>query len=218
MTFINLKSLVKVVALFVMVTFSSTTLLATEINPVVNLKKGIEKSFALYMDYQTAKDFEITLKDKASQVLFQEKVENTKQFAKQFNLAKLPDGIYFLSIEDHMSIYTQVIQIAGKELAIDNTKESTVYKPTVFQKGDKVFLSAMILDAEDAEVVVYGKDHEVIYSEKFDNQAKIEKVFSFAGKNPEDHAISIRYKGHAFYFDAFKSLAKLNQDKFAVKR
>lgn len=207
MTSFNLKMLVKVVALFVMVTFAGTALFATDINPAINLKSGIEKSFALYMNYQSAKDFEIVLKDNASGVLFRENVKSTKQFAKQFNLSKLPEGVYFLTIEDNLSIYTQVIEVIGKTLTIDEGKESRIYKPTVYQKGDKVFLSAMILDADDAEVIVYDEYHEVIFREKFENQNKIEKVFSFAGLNPEDYSLTIRYKDHSFYFDSFRSIS-----------
>jgi phage anti-repressor protein len=218
MTLINLKSLVKVIALFAMVAFSGTTLLATEINPVINLRKGIEKSFALYMDYESPKDFEITLKDKASQVLFRENVENSKQFAKQFNLEKLPDGIYFLTIEDNQTIYTRVIEVSENTLSIDEAKETKIFKPVVFQKGDKVFISAMLLEDSNAKITVYNKSNEVIFSEKIKNQTKIEKIFTFAEQNPEDHSIAIHYKGHSFYFDSLKSMAALSAERFAIKR
>ncbi len=206
MTSLNLKPLVKVVALVLTMITAGTGLFATEVNPSVVLKKGIEKSFALYMNYQTAKNFEVTLKDNSAKVLFNENVKEGKEFAKLFDLSKLPVGIYTLTIEDAQSIYNQLIEVGQNTLTIDENKESQIFKPAVYQRDEKVFVSALLLGAEDGEVVIFDKNGEVVYREEMGNKDKIEKVFSFAGKNPEDYSMAIRYRDQSFYFNSLQTL------------
>ena len=211
MTSLNLKPLARIIALFVMMTVAGTALFATEINPSVVLKKGIEKSFALYMNYPSAKTFQVTLKDNSSKVLFNEKVKQSKEFAKLFDMSKLPVGIYSLTIEDEQSIYTQVIKKKKQGLTIDKDKESKIFKPTIYRKGEKVYLSALVLGGGSAEVVVRDKSGDLIFRELLKDQARIEKVFSFAGQNPEDYSLSIHYKDQVFYFNSLESVPTIDK-------
>ena len=209
MQLFKLKSLVKVVALFVMLTTAGTALFATDVNPGIVVTKGNQKSFALHLNYQTERSFKIALKDAASTTLFKENVKQAKAFAKNFDLKNLPDGTYFLQIEDQQSIHTQAIEVHGNTLTIDKSGEEKIFKPVVYKKNQKVYLTALLLDGADVEISVRDDNGDLVYREMIENQVSIEKVFSFAGQNPEDFNISVRYKNYAFEFNNYSTIPSI---------
>ena len=101
-----MKALRKTSILLLAILISQTGF-STEDKASLKIRKSAQKSIIVQLDQPTKKDFKITLKDQQSVVLLEEEVVQSKHFAKNYNLKNLPDGDYFLEIEDEF-LHTDV--------------------------------------------------------------------------------------------------------------
>ena len=124
----KIKSVIKVL-LLVLLTVSGNILLANEEKANLTITKGNDKSFAISFDYQEEIDVIITFKDAFSVTLFKEDVKGIKNLSKTFDLNNLPDGVYFLEIENEMSIFSQMIEIKNDKMNYNEAGEYSINKP-----------------------------------------------------------------------------------------
>lgn len=197
MKFLKKNPLVKT-ALLAILMMSSTLLTANSSFPIVNLKKGLDKSFLISMDYHLEKDFEITLTDDSYNTLFKEEIKQVKKLAKRFDLSSLPDGTYFFKVEDEQSIYQQTIEIKNDQLIVNKSRESRVFKPILQDKGNKVYINALLIDETDVEVKIYDKNHDLVLEETLKNQTSLERIYKFSDNTPGNYTFLIKYQGHSF--------------------
>jgi hypothetical protein len=196
----KMTSIVKV-ALLVMLTTAGSTLFANdENNPGVEISKGYEKSFIVSFKYALAKDFKITLRDDAYNTLFKEEVTEVTRLAKNFNLTNLPDGTYFLEVEDATSIFNQMIEIKNDKVLFEKAVAFTVFKPIFKTVGNKIYISALLLNETNVKINIYNIDGDQVYEETIENQTNLEKIFKFVDERPEDYTLVVTYNDRSFRF------------------
>lgn len=193
----KIKSVIKVL-LLVLLTVSGNILLANEEKANLTITKGNDKSFAISFDYQEEIDVIITFKDAFSVTLFKEDVKGIKNLSKTFDLNNLPDGVYFLEIENEMSIFSQMIEIKNDKMNYNEAGEYSINKPKSYVKEDSLYLSSQFSNETDVEVTIYNKLGEVVYDELLKNQKNLDKTFKFIEGQPNDYTISVRYNGRTF--------------------
>lgn len=193
----KIKSVIKVL-LLVLLTVSGNILLANEEKANLTITKGNDKSFAISFDYQEEIDVIITFKDAFSVTLFKEDVKGIKNLSKTFDLNNLPDGVYFLEIENEMSIFSQMIEIKNDKMNYSEAGEYSINKPKSYVKEDSLYLSSQFSNETDVEVTIYNKLGEVVYDELLKNQKNLDKTFKFIEGQPKDYTVSVRYNGRTF--------------------
>lgn len=191
------NTLVKIV-LFVLLIATGNIAFAYGENPYLKTSKEIEKSLVISFDYKTEKDIQITFRDAKAITLFKESVQGVKHLSKTFDLRSLPDGTYFLEIEDEIKIFSQCLEIKNEKVLYNKAGEQSLIKPTTYIKGDKLYLSCMLQNETDVEIVIYDKSGEKVYIENLEKQISLEKTFQFVDGRPSDYAISIRYNDRKF--------------------
>lgn len=163
-----------------------------------SLKVRDDKSFDLTLTnvkYQT----EITLTDKRNQILFNETVKEGGSFSKSFNMELLPTGDYDLLIENQTKLRKMSLQVSEeKAIAGLTATESTVFKPTVFKKGDDVYVTQFSPNQKPLYIAIYNSKNELIHEETLKGQMDLGKKFDFSKSIKGEYHFYLETNGVSF--------------------
>ncbi len=193
----KMNSLLKVI-LFVIITVTGNTLFANENNSSIKISKGNDKTLAISFDYPNEIDIKITIKDYNFITLFKEDVKGIRNSTKTFDLKNLPNGIYFLEIEDEKSIFSKTIEIKNNMLYYNTTNDQKVNKPIPYINGDKLYVTSFFSEELDVDIVIYNKSGQAVYEETLEKQNSFNKIFKFIEGHPNDYTVSVQYKNRTF--------------------
>ena len=195
----KMNTLVRVL-LLVLMTASSNSLLANGEKTNFTFTKGNNRSFAISFNNPTEVDVKISFKDKNLYTLFKEDYKNITQVSKTFDLKNLPNGIYFVELENEKSIYSQQIEIKNDEIIYNKSDEYTINKPSSYIKDGILYLSTKLSNKEDVEITIFNKSGEIVFEEVIENQNNLKKSFKFLEGRPNDYTITVHYNNRTFMF------------------
>ncbi|GEQ84655.1 hypothetical protein ULMS_01630 [Patiriisocius marinistellae] len=193
----KMSSVVKVL-LFVFLIGTTNTLLANGENPKLTISKENDKSFAIAFENQKKLDVKITFRDAASVILFKETVKDVKQLSKTFDLKGLPDGKYFLEVENKKSVYNQLITIKNEKLFYNEAGVTTINKPVTYVKEDTLYVSSNIEKNVAVQITIFNNVGEIVHQETSTVQNNLNKKYIFLDGRPNDYKVSVKYNGLTF--------------------
>ncbi len=94
-------------------------ILAQNPNVDVIIKSEDLKTVYLNLEPLTSLSAQVSITDDKGQIVFEEWVRNTDTFERNYHLDELPNGQYFLIIEDELMVREQAILIEDEVLELD---------------------------------------------------------------------------------------------------
>lgn len=187
-----MKKVVRTIAAVALL-FATTTVMANELKLATD---GTSKSLVLEWDAQLS-DTSIKIEDKNGNVMYTDNIVEGDKYLKKFDLAHLPQGDYFLKVENSMKEVVYSISVNKNDVSLIEEKENL--KPFYKKKEGMVYLSLLNLDKEEVKVTVLDSANRVLFKEAFENKDVIEKVFNFKNALEDRYTVVIKDGKHTFY-------------------
>jgi flagellar hook assembly protein FlgD len=182
----NMKKLVKSITVVALL-FVVATGMAKEAK--LSLTPNAEKSLDFKMDI-TSEETIISIVDTEGIIIFSEKVVGTKVYSKKFDLKNLPQGRYFLEVED--SVKETSFSFLVGDVAIEIIEKIEQVKPVFKQKEGRVFMNFLNLDEQEVKIKVLDGEGHVVFAESISNEQVIEKVFNFESAFASSYTLFVK--------------------------
>ena len=194
-----MKKLMKNTVVIVVVVF--TALLANANAPLNDLKDAKRTTLTLN---DVKKGDELLIKNTQGIILYNESIQNSGDYTKGFDLTELPNGDYFFELNKAIKIVIIPFHVSNNIVAFKKEKGTTIFKPYVRNKNNKVYISKLSLGQKPLDIKVYyegteGNDFYLIYRETINNDAKnIGRVLSLDEKREGRYKIVTETEGRTF--------------------
>jgi len=143
-------------------------------NPDINLEGGASQTVKI--DYGTdAKVVSLNVTDQNGNTLY---AYQHPEKAQSFDFSKVPDGSYYINVENDNTISTTLVSKKDNAIRI-NKDYRFVLKPVFRQKDKKLNVYYVNSNRTPVEVDIYDANHEVVYSYTSDD-ALVQKQFDFS--------------------------------------
>ncbi len=164
--------------LIVLMILSGVNAYAFDNTPFVTFKSQ-QQSIAVYLNETEKEDATIIIKDAALQTLFSERVKNTMNYARLFNLKTLEEGAYTFIIELEQKTIVQPIIVKGNKVEIQQD-QFTYFHPVVRQRGSMIAIDMLTLD-RTGELVLEDETGNILYTDqlstlKYNKLLNVEKL------------------------------------------
>ena len=164
-------------------------LLATLFATVPNFANATTKSGLIPLDEGkmalTLKDVnpgnQLSIKDDNGIILYKELIKTSGTYKKGFDLTALPDGDYFFELEKDLEIRTIPFTVKSNKVVFNKEEATSIYKPFVRQKDDKVFITKLALNGEPLKISIYSGengDYKLAYTETIEGVKTIGKAYT----------------------------------------
>ena len=177
-----------------------TTLLANANAPLNEFKDA--KRTTLTLKHVKQGD-ELLIKNTYREILYKEIIKNSGNYIKGFDLTELPKGDYFFELNKDFQIKIIPFYVSNNTVAFENDKESTIFKPLVRNKENKVYISKLSLNLQPLTVAVFYEDLEnndfnLIYSETFENSNNINRILNLDMEKKGKYRVVTKTEGRTF--------------------
>lgn len=190
-----MKKIVRSIAVVALM-FVVATGLAKE--PKLSLTPNVEKSLNFEMDKTSEQTF-VSIVDTNGVIIYTEEIAVANIYSKKFNLKNLPEGSYFLKVEDALKEMVFAFVIDDSEIKIMERKENA--KPVFRKKDGRVFLNLLNLEKEVIKIKVFDSDGRIVFQETITDEILIEKVFNFEDAFKDNYTVIVKNKKDT-YFEA----------------
>jgi len=95
------------------------------------------KNIAVHIPYSNAPKVMVKLEDSKGFSLFSKYVKGEKGFAKMLNVNSLPNGVYFITVEDDEKIAKQAFRIESDAVILKEYKKEITKKPNLQYNSHK---------------------------------------------------------------------------------
>ncbi|UII28122.1 hypothetical protein LVD15_06760 [Fulvivirga maritima] len=179
----------------------STSLLsfAFGASPYVKVKRYDAKKFVVIVKSANPTDLQISLRDRNDYELYSERHADVKDgYAKKFDVADLPDGNYFLEIENAQKIDVYSLEIAQGELSIENENRVAIFKPQVFQKGNQVDIAMLKYLNVPMKFSILNNTNDIIYEDTLADSQSVNKRYDMSKLDPGIYTLKFNLAGRLF--------------------
>jgi len=191
-----MKTAIKKSLVLVALLFAATVSYGNEISG--NTNDG--KSSTTNVTFNNVKKGSIlSIKDMNGLVLYKESIKEDGKYAKGFDLTSLPDGSYYFELNKEVEIKVVPFIVAASVVTFDKTTESRIFKPVVYFKDEKVYISKMSFEQEVLDVRILTEDGETIHTEKIEKEGNIlGKVYDISKLENGRYTIVMKTKERRF--------------------
>ena len=183
----------KITAIVLIAMITSVNLMAFE----DSLKVNSENSIDLVIN-DVNKKTSITFKDAQHNILFEQTINKTEKYAKSFNVKLLPEGEYMVEISDDLRSKVLPISITENAVNIEYAQRHELYRPTVSEKGSKVYVSQFSPNCTPLYVAIYNKNNELVYEETLEGKMDLGKVFDFSNSYNGEYRFYLESQGKTY--------------------
>ncbi len=166
--------------------------------PKLSVNPSEEKSLNFEMDTTSEETF-VRVVDMNGVIIYKEKVGTASSYSKKFNLKHLPEGSYYLEVEDTLKETTFEFTVDDSTIRIDNRKENA--KPVFRKKEGRVFLNLLNLEKEVVKIKVLDGENRIVFQETIADEMLIEKVFNFKDAFEDNYVVVVQNKKDTYYED-----------------
>jgi len=141
----------------------------------------------------------LIIKDSNEMIIYKELIEKSGAYSKGFDLTALPDGDYYFELDKEVQIKIIPFKVSFKEVIFDKEAETTIFKPVVYVKNNKVYVSKLAFDNEVLEIKIITEDDEFVLSEKIEKRGDhLGKIYNFSTSEKGTYSIIIKSSGRRF--------------------
>ncbi|MBT8394972.1 MAG: hypothetical protein KJN66_09000 [Bacteroidia bacterium] len=193
-----MKNLIKN-SIVILVLFTTLIGNANEISSLRNLND--EKTTVLTL-LNVKQGNQLFIKDVFGLVLYKEAIENSGEFVKGFDLTSLPNGKYYFELDKDLEIKVIPFKVSLNKVEFNKEKETTILKPYVTQKGNRVLVSKLSLSKQPLKVKIYYSNNsgswDLIHSETIENTMNIQKAYKLYKKEKGNYKVILKTEGRSF--------------------
>jgi len=141
----------------------------------------------------------LTIKDSNQLILYKELIEKEGHYSRGFDLTSLPDGDYYFELNKEVQIKIIPFKVSLKEVTFDKDSETTIFKPIVYVKNNKVYVSKLSFENEVLDVKITTENNELVLSEKIDKVNDcLGKIYDFSKTKKGTYFIITKSAGRRF--------------------
>jgi len=193
-----MKNLIKR-SLVIVVLFTTLLGNAKEISSLRNLD---DKKTTMLTLLNVKEGNQLFIKDVYGLVLYKESIIDSGEFIKGFDLTSLPDGEYYFELDKDLEITVIPFEVKMNTVEFVKEKETTIYKPYITIKENRVFVSKLSLDKQPLEIKIYydhnSGSYDLIHSETIENTMNIQKAFRLLKNEKGNYKLVLKTEGHTF--------------------
>lgn len=148
---------------------------------------------------------ELFIKNVKGSVIHQESIQVSGSFEKEFDLASMPDGLYFIELNKDVEIKIIPFTVNSYNAVILGEKETTIFKPVVRLKDNFIFIAKLSLNQEPVEIKLYydsNESHfgmyELLYTETIENTTTIHRVYKLDKYENGNYKVVLKTEGRTF--------------------
>jgi hypothetical protein len=162
----------------------------------LDLKKvdGKKVSFTL----NEMKKVKLSIYDHNDDLIFKENLSGRKS-PRTYDLAALPEGVYFIEAESDLKISKYKVEVTDKVAKLSPEAISEVFKPVFDYKAENKKLSINIENSlkTPISVSVYDSNKELVYSKTYTSN-KLIKTFDMIKFEDKECTFVVSYSGKVF--------------------
>ncbi|MBW2962081.1 T9SS type A sorting domain-containing protein [Mesonia aestuariivivens] len=179
------------------IVFTLLLIVSYNANAAKNFEVAVAKNQILMVELNDAQAGDmLTLLDAEGKVLFKE-MNLTSDFQKQLSLEMVPDGKYFLHLEDENSIYAREI-VKRKQTITVNEASKIIFKPTFKEENNQLKVAFTNPNEEIMHLYVYDEKGNIVTSLK-NNDLVIKKTFDFSKVPAGNYMLAVVSSERSFY-------------------
>ena len=186
------KHLLLVAVLVTMVNYASNV---SPLNEDENIKKTV-------LTLNNVKEGQqLLIKDVNQIILYKEKISNSGDYRKGFDLTALPDGDYYFELNKDVVIEVIPFVVNNNVVTFNKVKKIQIFKPFVSLKENTVLVSSLSLNAEPVELSIYFEIEgtmELIYKESISNTVNIQKAYKLDATKEGSYRVLFKTKDRTF--------------------
>jgi len=177
------------------------TALLANANTSLNTLNDVRKTVLTLNDVKQGD--ELLIKNVYGIILYKETIKNSGSYNKGFDLTELPKGDYFFELNKDFQIKIIPFKVSNHVVVFNNNKETTIFKPSIRNKENKVYINKLSLNLEPLEVSVYyedavSNDFNLIYSETLENSNSISRILNLDIQKKGKYKIVTKTEGRKF--------------------
>jgi len=189
-----MKAVLKLTAMAALL-LSSTVAMANDPGMYLTTVKEA-KRLVLKLNKQTESST-LTLTDTDKHQIFMENIKEDEDYTKKFDLSKLEEGLYFLKMESLTRTVEFTISVEDSEVNVIARNEKT--KPFFRKNGDVLYLNYLNQKLSPVVVNVVDSANRVVFTQKFDKELVVGKVFNFTNAVKDEYTISVSEGTKTYY-------------------
>ena len=137
----------------------------------------------------------LSIKDEQGFEVYNNKIKNSGNYSKTFDLSALDDGIYSVELNKKFEINIKKFKVKnGLSTFLNNKKE---FKPVIRTKNDLLYISKMGFSQESLEVTIYYKE-KAIFSETLKNKKYLKRIYKLSENEVGNYKVIINTKDRHF--------------------
>ena len=141
----------------------------------------------------------LSIKDINGIVLYKEAIIKKGDYSKGFDLTSLPNGDYFFELDTEFKVMIIPFNVVSNQVAFKKELKTTIYKPFVRVKGDKVFVSRVSFEESPIEYSIYYEDnYDLVLTEKFIDQKHLKRIYDFSTSEKGNYVFVFKSNGRKF--------------------
>ena len=189
-----MKAVLKLTAVAALL-LSSTIAMANDPGMYLTTVKEA-KRLVLKLNKQTESST-LTLTDTEKHQIFMENIKEDEDYTKKFDLSKLEEGLYFLKMESLTRTVEFTISVEDSEVNVIARDEIT--KPFFRKNGDVLYLNYLNQKLSPVVINVVDSSNRVVFTQKFDKELVVGKVFNFTNAVKDDYTVSVSEGTKTYY-------------------
>lgn len=154
------------------------------------------KRLVFNLKHQAAQT-DIRFMDTEANVIFAETITRDGVYSKKFNLSKLQNGMYYITVENALKRTSYPIHINGNDITIG--RKTVNSKPVFRTKGNMVYLNLLNTKLSNVSIKIYDNDGRLVFKEKLEEQLRIEKVFNFEKALGDSYTVMVKDGNDIYY-------------------
>jgi len=140
----------------------------------------------------------LKIKDETGVILHKERINNSENSSKTFDLSKLPDATYYFELDNADEIRIIPVVVENQTIKRLKSEETTIAKPNVKTNGEMVQISQNSDKAQDLNITIYYEGREVAFEESLKNVKNLKRNYDFSSSLEGDYTIIVDSKGKSF--------------------
>lgn len=163
------------------------------------------KTVVFHTNMQGSTGTKVQLRDVRGKVLHSEMLLNKERVTKKFDLNALPDGKYFLEVENEAQFVTIPMEITENGTEVIRNDEVVINKPVLRQNGELIDIILPEEDTAGLKVVIFDNKSHMIYKESLEGSQTLRR-YNLSQLEKGDYLFRISQGGRKF-----KTLVSVNK-------
>jgi hypothetical protein len=188
-----MKTVLKNLTFAVLLLSPLAGLLANDALPVFSIRATADNAFVLTLSDQVKEKTQIRLVDANDVLLYSDIYRQKDAKSRQFNLRQLPQGTYFLELENELLIYRQPVTLTATGIVADSALRQELAKPFLNCTPEgKMKISYLHLDTAPVEVEVFDAQGQLVFREAIYTSGPVMRSYDLGELPPGSYRALVR--------------------------